>query len=111
MAVPLHGNPQLQKGDLLTVGGPDPALLNDIRKLGPEVADEQARHLDIDQAEIVVTDRQFVGKTLDELQASRPAYGTRMRALFRGGHELAAAAGDAARPPRRAACARAGRRP
>jgi putative transport protein len=86
--VSLHDNPRLQRGDLLTVGGPITELLNDVRTLGPEVANEPARHLEIDQADIVVADRQFVGKTLDELHASRPAYGTRVRALFRGGHEL-----------------------
>jgi putative transport protein len=88
LEVTLHGNPPLQIGDLLTVGGQIPALLNDIRKLGPEVANEQARHLDLDQADIVVTDRHYIGTTLGELHASRPAYGTRVRALFRGGHEL-----------------------
>ena len=44
-----------QRGDLLTVGGRVAALLDDVRSLGPEVADETARHLDVDQAEIVVT--------------------------------------------------------
>jgi putative transport protein len=88
VTVPLQGNPRLEQGDLLTVGGQIAALLEDVGSLGPEVADEKARHLDIDQADIVVTDRQFVDKTLEELHASRPAYGTRVRAVFRGGHEM-----------------------
>ena len=86
--VSLHENPRLEKGDLLTVAGQLPALLQDSSGLGPEVANDEARHLDVEQAEIVVTDRRFVGKSLDEIHASAPAYGTRVRALFRGGHEL-----------------------
>ena len=36
----------------------------------------------------MVSNRAFAGKTLDELRSSLPAYGTRIRAIFRGGHEL-----------------------
>jgi Predicted permease len=88
VAVELRGNPQLQKGDLLTVGGDVSALLDEVRSVGPEVANDEARHLDVDQAEIVVTAREFAGKTIDDLRMSAPGYGTRIRALFRGGHEL-----------------------
>jgi len=87
-AVPLESNPVLQTGDLLTVAGPVTALLKEVEQLGPEVADDAARHLDLDQAEIVITKRDYVGKTLQDLRESLPAYGLRVRALFRGGHEL-----------------------
>lgn len=86
--VPLHGNPRLEKDDLLTVGGRLSSLVGEAGSLGPEVANEEARHVDIDQAEIVVTNREVVGRTLDALRVSPPAYGTRVRAMFRGGHEL-----------------------
>ena len=85
--VPLAGNPRLEKGDLLTIAGRVENLLK-AERLGTEVADEKARHLDVDQAEIVVTRPAYVGKTLDDLRASLPAYGVRVRALFRDGHEL-----------------------
>src|SRR5262245_25785417 len=86
--VPLAGNPALERGDLLTIGGKIDRLMADVDRIGPEVADEQARHFDVDQAEIVITRAEFVGKTLKELHASPPAYGVRVRALFRASHEL-----------------------
>ena len=86
--IPARGQPRLEKGDLLTVGGRIAKLLVDTAALGPEVANESARHFDIDQAEIVLTEPDFVGMTLDELRESSPAYGMRIRAIFRGGHEL-----------------------
>ena len=85
--IPLTVNLRLAKGDRLTIAGRIENLLR-AEKLGTEIADEQARHLDVDQAEIVVTRPDFAGKTLDELRASLPAYGVRVRALFREGQEL-----------------------
>src|SRR5262249_12231887 len=70
------------------VGGQIKNLIQDTESLGPEIADDKMRHFDIDQADIVVTQKEFVGKTLEELRASLPAYGCRVRALFRDGHEL-----------------------
>jgi putative transport protein len=87
-AVPLKDNPVLQMGDLLTVGGPLKKLLADVEELGPEVDDEKARLIDLDQAEIVLTKPDFEGKTLRELHQSLPAYGIRLRAWFRSGAEL-----------------------
>ncbi len=86
--IPLEGNPALETGDLLTVGGRIENMLAHAVSLGPEIDDEQARHFDIDQAEIVVAQPEFVGATLTQLRTSLPAYGTRIRALFRDGHEL-----------------------
>jgi putative transport protein len=86
--LPLQSNPTLEADDLLTIAGPVESLLKETATLGPEVADAAARHLDIDQAEIVLTRKEYVGKTLAELHASAPAYGTAIRALFRDGHEL-----------------------
>src|SRR5262245_4886101 len=86
--VPLAGNPALERDDLLTIAGPIERLLPLAEKIGAEVADDAARHLDIDQAEIVVTDLSYVGKTLSDLQRSPAAYGVRIRAWFRASHEL-----------------------
>jgi putative transport protein len=86
--VKLADNPPLASGDLLTLAGPIDKLLACDKAIGPEVADAVARHLDVEQAEIVVTNRSEAGKTLRELQQSEPAYGVRVRAWFRDGHEL-----------------------
>ena len=87
-ALVLKENPVLQLGDLLTVGGELKNLIGETVSIGPEIADEQARYLEFDQAEIVVTQNAFVGKTFQEFHESLAAYGVRVRALFRGGHEL-----------------------
>jgi putative transport protein len=91
--IPLAANPALEKDDLLTVGGPVAKLLGDPEHLGPEVADDEARHLELDQAEIIVGADAVVGKTIEELRNSQLVYGLRLRALFRGGHELPLLAG------------------
>lgn len=86
--VRLEGNPRIERGDLLTVAGKIEKLLGETELLGPEVANDQARHFDVGQAEIVLTQREYVGMTLEALRQSLPAYGIRLRALFRGGHEI-----------------------
>jgi putative transport protein len=86
--VPVAGNPLLRKDDLLSVGGKVGPLLQGEAAIGPEVADETARHFDIDQADIVIHKPQFIGRTLRDLRESLAAYGVRIRAVFRGGHEM-----------------------
>lgn len=86
--VPLLDNPKMETGDLLTVGGKIENLLKDTASIGPEVADEQARQIDLDQAEIFLSKPEFVGKTLQEFLASLPGYAVRVRALFRQGQEI-----------------------
>ena len=89
----LKTNPVLQNGDLLTIGGTRDKLITEIQSVGPEVADENARQLDVDQAEIVVTKSPYTDQTLEELHQSLPAYGIRVRAVFRSGVELPVLAG------------------
>jgi putative transport protein len=91
--VPLIENPALKAGDLLTIGGQTANLLKDYGNVGPEVADEAARRVDLDQAEIVLTNSEYAGKSLQELHQSPPLYGVRIRALFRQGQELPLLAG------------------
>jgi putative transport protein len=81
-------NPTLQRSDVLTVGGRMTSIVERAVSLGPEVADDKARHFDVDQADVVLTSVEMAGKTLDEFHASKAGYGVRLRALFRGGHEL-----------------------
>lgn len=86
--IPLIDNPVLKLGDLLTVGGQLQNVIAGTETIGPEVPDEAARLIQLDQAEIVLTKPDFVGKTLEELHQSAPAYGVRARALFRQGEEM-----------------------
>ena len=57
----LDGDPALLGGDLLTVGGPIASLMALSAVIGPEVDDVTARHLDVDQADVVVTAREWMG--------------------------------------------------
>jgi len=84
----LKDNPALQAGDLLTIGGQREKLIAETETIGPEVFDEEARQVELDQAEIVLTKPTFINKTLEELHESLPAYGIRVRAVFRFGVEL-----------------------
>jgi putative transport protein len=86
--VRLASNPPLEMGDLLTVGGRLEKLVAESARIGPEVADEDARHLEYDQAEIVLTRKEMCDITLEELHQRPAVYGVRLRALFREGHEL-----------------------
>lgn len=87
-AIALTARTALRRGDLLTVGGRIGKLLQDPVQLGPEVDDEAARRLEVDQAEIVLSRRGTTGRTLAQLRADPAMYGVRVRALFRQGHEL-----------------------
>lgn len=84
----LKQDPTLQLGDHVAVGGKIGPLLRSVPALGPEIEDQDARHFDVDQADIVVMNAAMEGKTLQQVHNSPPAYGVRARALFRSGHEL-----------------------
>jgi putative transport protein len=65
--VDLAGDPKVQRGDVITV-------LTDLQRLvtlaeaaiGPEAADAQARRVDLELADLVVTDKTLVGLSLQE---------------------------------------------
>jgi putative transport protein len=84
----LGGDPALLGGDLLTVGGPIASLIALSAVIGPEIDDVTARHLDVDQADVMVTAREWVGRTRAERRHNLPGFGVRLRAWFRGGQEL-----------------------
>ena len=86
--LPVEENPTIARGDLLTVAGTIANLVGQPASIGPEVDNEAARHIDVDQAEIVLSNRAIAGKTLDELRHDLGSRGIRVRALFRDGHEL-----------------------
>ena len=60
------GNPVIQRGDVVTVVTDVPRLLAGGPRLGPEVADERARGVDLEVADLVVTRRELEGMPLGE---------------------------------------------
>jgi putative transport protein len=65
----------LQKGDVVALGGRLEALTANLGLIGPEVADSKVLNVPIDQAEILVTNKEMVGKELKDL-AKTPIAGT-----------------------------------
>jgi len=65
----------LQKGDVIALGGRLEAMTSNMGLIGPEVPDSKALNVPIDQAEILVTNKEIVGKELGELR-NTPLAGT-----------------------------------
>jgi len=65
----LAANPQIRRGDVVTVVTDVGRLVAGGQRLGPEVADERARGVDLEVADLVVTRKEFDGLTLQEASA------------------------------------------
>jgi putative transport protein len=65
----------LQKGDVIALGGQLEAMTSNMGLIGPEVPDSKVLNVSIDQAEILVTNKEMVGKELKELR-NTPLAGT-----------------------------------
>jgi putative transport protein len=59
----------LEKGDVIALGGRLEALTEKMGLIGPEVADAKALSIPLDQAEILVTNKEVIDKPVRELQA------------------------------------------
>ena len=76
----------LQKGDIIALGGATEHLTDKMGLIGPEVADAKALGIPLDQAEILVTNKEVVGRTLRILpRARRSPASCRSRKVERGG--------------------------
>jgi putative transport protein len=58
----------MQKGDVIALGGSIGALTDKMGLIGPEVADTKALSVPLDQAEILVTSKEAVGKTFESFR-------------------------------------------
>ncbi len=65
----------LQKGDVVALGGRLEAMTANMGLIGPEVSDAKALNVPLDAAEILVTNKEMVGKELGELR-NTPIAGT-----------------------------------
>src|SRR5688500_9540316 len=65
----------LQKGDVIALGGRLEAMTSNMGLIGPEVPESKVLNVPIDQAEILVTNKEMVGKELKELR-NTPLAGT-----------------------------------
>jgi len=65
----------LQKGDVIALGGRLESMTSNMGLIGPEVPDAKALNVPLDSAEILVTNKEMVGKELGELR-NTPIAGT-----------------------------------
>ena len=75
----------LQKGDVIALGGRLEAMTQNMGLIGPEVPDSKALNVPIDQAEILVTNKEMVGKELQEFRTAEFAGQVALRHVERGG--------------------------
>ena len=75
----------LQKGDVIALGGRLEAMTQNMGLLGPEVPDSKALNVPIDQAEILVTNKEMVGKELQDFRKADFAGQVALRTIERGG--------------------------
>jgi putative transport protein len=67
LVVDLDTDPVLQKGDIVTLVADMERLVEQASsKIGPEVADQRARDVDLEVADLIVTNKALVGLTLKE---------------------------------------------
>ena len=78
----------LQHGDIVVLGGSLVALTDHMGLIGPEVPDARALSIPLDQAEIVVTHRDAVGRALKEFSTSPIAGQVQLVSMERGGVAL-----------------------
>ena len=75
----------LLKGDVIALGGRLEAMTQNMGLLGPEVPDSKALNVAIDQAEILVTNKEMVGKELQDFRKADFAGQVALRTIERGG--------------------------
>jgi len=75
----------LQSGDIVALGGRLEDLTSNMGLLGPEVADASALNIPLDQAEVLVTNREVEGKALKEFRNEAFAGQMQLLKIERGG--------------------------
>jgi len=81
----------IRAGDILGLAGPREFLLKIETELGPEVDDRELFDVPIEILDIVVTNKEFAGKTLLEIRnsdAAQQVRGVFLRKLIRTGQEM-----------------------
>lgn len=78
----------LQEGDIIALGGSNRALTEHVGVIGPEVDDFDVLKISLDQAEIVVTQKEAVGKALKEYSSSPIAGQVQLTRIERAGSPI-----------------------
>jgi len=75
----------LQKGDVIALGGRLESMTSNMGLIGPEVSDAKVLNVPIDQAEILVTSKEMIGKELKDLRNTPLAGQIALHHIERGG--------------------------
>jgi putative transport protein len=75
----------LEKDDVVALGGKVEDLTAQMGVVGPEVADQRALNIPLDQAEILVTNKEVIGKQLKDFRGSEIAGQVQLVRMERGG--------------------------
>lgn len=75
----------LEKGDIIALGGRLESLTDKMGLIGPEQPDQRVLNIPLDQAEILVTKREVVGRTLGSFRDSDIAGQVQLVKIERGG--------------------------
>ena len=81
----------IQSGDVVGLAGPREMLLKVETALGPEVDDRELFDVPIQILDVVITNKTYAGKTLEEIrnsEAAQRAHGVFLRKLIRAGQEM-----------------------
>jgi len=76
---------ELKKGDIIALGGRIEALTDKMGLIGPEVADQRTLNIPLDQAEILVTSKEAIGRPLKSFRDSDIAGQVQLVKIERGG--------------------------
>jgi putative transport protein len=75
----------LRNGDVVVLGGRIEEFTQNMGLIGPEVADKAALNLPIDSAEVLVTHKEFAGRTLGDFRTQPMAGQLALHHIERGG--------------------------
>ena len=75
----------LRKGDIIALGGATEHLTDKMGLIGPEVADPKTLGIPMDQAEILVTNKEVVGRTFESFRGEAMAGQLQVTKVERGG--------------------------
>ena len=92
-----NGEPQgadadlvLQKGDIVALGGATEHLTEKMGLIGPEVADAKTLGIPMDQADILITNKEMVGRTFESFRDTAIAGQLQVTKVERGGVQIPA---------------------
>ena len=74
-----------EKGDVIALGGSTAHLTEKMGLIGPEVADVKALNIPLDQADIIVTNKEMVGRTFESFRDQALAGQLQIGKVERGG--------------------------